>query len=165
MNSSPDLSPWVLLIVSVGTSTTIGGIINAYLSRRKTRAEVGETVARTGKTTAEINDVGATTANTQVDTSLKLMAEMRQEMTTVREGLAEARVEAATARREASQMRREFDEVSDQLAAAVHEVAELQAWKRSHTALMAQHAEWDAQVVLVVGELGGVIDPPPPLNA
>lgn len=160
-----DANPWVLLIVSVGTSTTIGGIVNAYLSRRKTRAEVSESVARTGKTAAEITDVGATTANTQVDTSLKLMLEMRTEMTLMREGLFEARKEAADARVEARKMRRELDDATEQLAAAVDEVAGLQRWKRSHTQLMTAHANWDVQVVQVVRQLGGHIDPPPPLNS
>jgi hypothetical protein len=160
-----DANPWVLLIVSVGTSTTIGGIVNAYLSRRKTRAEVGESVARTGKTSAEITDVGANTANTQVDTSLKLMLEMRTEMTMMREGLLEARREAADARIEARKMRRELDDATEQLAAAVDEVAGLQRWKQSHTQLTAAHASWDVQVVQVVRELGGRIDAPPPLTA
>lgn len=154
---SPGLDGWVLLLVSIGTSTTVGGIINAYLSRRKTAVDVSEAMARTGKTEAEITGVGVSTAATQVDTSLRMLQEMRADMAILRSDLIEARQEAADARAEAQRTR-------DKIEAAQDELDDLQRWKKAHGELMEMHAKWDAQVVLVVRELGGHIEPPPPLG-
>jgi hypothetical protein len=67
--------------------------LNAYFSRRTTRANIAAKAAETGKTSAEITNVGAGTANLQVDTSLGLLREMRIDLERIRE-------EAATAREE-----------------------------------------------------------------
>lgn len=135
-SATTGMDGWLLLIVSIGTSTTVGGIVNAYLSRRKTNADVSEAMTRTGKTAAEITGVGASTAETQVTTSLAMLVEMRAEMVVLREDLAAARTEMAEMQRR---------------------------WKK-YTVLLEQHAVWDTEVVAVVRELGGVIGPPPPLH-
>lgn len=135
-SATSGMDGWLLLIVSIGTSTTVGGIINAYLSRRKTNADVSEAVTRTGKTSAEITGVGASTAETQVTTSLAMLVEMRAEMLVLRDDLASAR----------------------------REMVEMQGRLKAYTKLLELHAIWDAQVVAVVRQLGGKIDPPPPLH-
>lgn len=155
--TTPGMDGWLLLIVSIGTSTTVGGIINAYLSRRKTNADVSEAVVRTGKTAAEITGVGASTAETQVTTSLSILAEMRADMVIYREELAEAKRESADARAEAIKARKEAGD-------AAIEVVELQVWRRAYHELLSQHMEWDTKVVQVVRQLGGSIEPPPPLD-
>lgn len=155
-SATPGLDGWVLLIISVGTSTTAGGIINAFLSRRKTNVDVNEAMARTGKTAAEITGVEAVTAGTQVSTSLAMLVEMRADMVVLREDLAAARKETADARAEASIARREAEAVTAELAL-------LQRWMKAYSRLLEDHALWDAHVVVVVRDLGGTIDPPPPL--
>lgn len=157
----PGLDGWVLLIVSIGTSTTAGGIINAFLSRRKTQSDVTEAVARTGKTAAEITGVTAVTADTQVSTSLAMLVEMRADMVVMREELARARDETADIRLEVRAAR---DEAHRARAEAEAAIAELYRWKKAYSQLLEQHAIWDAQVVEVVRRLGGSIDPPPPLH-
>lgn len=156
MAPTPGLDGWVLLLVSIGTSTTVGGIINAYVSRRKTSADVNEAMARTGKTEAEITGVGASTAAAQVDTSLRMLQEMRADMAILRSDLMDARKDATDARTEANRTRAMIDD-------AQRDLADLQRWNKAHAELMELHAQWDAQVVHVVRQLGGNIDPPPPL--
>lgn len=156
MTPTAGIDGWVLLLVSIGTSTTVGGIINAYLSRRKTSADVQEAMARTGKTEAEITGVGVSTAAAQVDTSLRMLQEMRADMAILRSDLSDARKDAADARVETNKTRAMID-------TAQTEVADLQRWMKHHAELMELHAKWDAQVVHVVRELGGNIEPPPPL--
>jgi hypothetical protein len=131
------------LVTLTGGGAAAAGL-NAYFSRRTTRAAVTKTQAETGKTGAEITNVGAGTANLQVDTSLGLLREMRIDLERIRE-------EAATAREEA--------------AAARAEIEKLRDWRRRQELLNAAHGAWDALVSERLAAAGIDLPSPPPLIA
>lgn len=129
------------LIVQGIVTITGGGAaaagLNAFFSRRTTQAAVTKTQVETGRTHADITNVGAGTADVQVNTSLDLLREMRIDLTAAREDIKSARAE----------------------------IAALQQWKGHHERLLDAHASWDERVWVVLQERGIKIDPPPPLRA
>jgi hypothetical protein len=99
----------VQTIVTVSGGGAVVAGLNAYISRRVTQANIDQTRAATGKTQAEVIDVGAGTAATQVDTSLDMLREMRIDLVAARDEAREARAEAKAARDEAHAAREEID--------------------------------------------------------
>lgn len=71
-------------LVTLAAGGTGTAVVTGLLSRRKTKVEAEKTQAETGRTQAEIVGTGAKTSAEQVDTSLDLVREMRQDMTTLR---------------------------------------------------------------------------------
>lgn len=134
----------VQTVVTVSGGGAFVAALNSYFSRRTTRATIAQAQAATGKTSAEITNVGAGTANLQVDTSLGLLREMRIDLERIRE-------EAATAREEA--------------AAARAEIEKLRDWRRRQELLNAAHGAWDALVSERLAAAGIDLPSPPPLIA
>jgi hypothetical protein len=135
---------------AVQTAVTVSGggaivaALNAFFSRRTTRAKIAETQVSTGKTSAEITSVGAGTVDVQVGTSLGILREMRIDLERIRE-------EAGQARAEATAARAEIDKLRD--------------WRIRQELLNAAHGAWDALVSTRLAEAGIDVPAPPPLHA
>ena len=140
MASLAELAVQGIVTIFGGTAAAAG--LNAYFSRRTTHASVAQTQAATGKTSAEINGVGAGTAAVQVDTSLDLLREMRIDLERVRSEAVQAREDAAVSR---------------------SEIQVLRAWRYRQERLNEAHSAWDALVTTRLAEHGVTLPPPPPL--
>lgn len=115
-----DIVTQLIMILAGGGAVTTA--VNAWFSRRATRAQITSTEAATGKTTAEITQVGAGAAAVLVDSGLDMVREARIEADRAHAEADRARAEADAARREVDAARREVDAARRGVAAARAEV-------------------------------------------
>jgi hypothetical protein len=140
----------VQALVSLGAPAVIAAGWSAWISRKRSRAEVDQAQAGAAKTEAE-RDVEVTAwARNVVETSQLLLQPVQEQILTLSSQITDLRAQLVAAEQESRELRTQ--------------VAEGQRVARATAELLAEHSRWDALVVESLHAHAIQVPPPPPLR-